>query len=267
MADVKISALPASTTPLAGTEVLPIVQGGATKQVAVSNLTVGRAVTASNFTASTGGPAFDTQNQGTNAARYQASNTGGIIYMGLDSSGGGLTVPYALNIYHSGAYPICFATNNSEKMRIFSSGGVSIGNTTDPGASNLKVTGGVLLGTSTTPLSDYAEGTWTPTDTSGAGLAITVGSANYVKTGKMVLAQFYITYPANSDVSGASITLPFPPQNVYQATAIVYTNSTATMLAVNPGSTSANLYTGIAPIANVTLAGKFIICNFVYYST
>lgn len=44
MADTKISALPASTTPLAGTEVLPIVQGGVTKQVSVANLTAGRAV-------------------------------------------------------------------------------------------------------------------------------------------------------------------------------------------------------------------------------
>jgi hypothetical protein len=39
MADVKISALPASTTPLTGTEVLPLVQSGVTKKVAVSNLT------------------------------------------------------------------------------------------------------------------------------------------------------------------------------------------------------------------------------------
>ena len=45
MADVKISALPAATTPLAGTEVLPIVQSGVTTKVAVSNLTAGRAVT------------------------------------------------------------------------------------------------------------------------------------------------------------------------------------------------------------------------------
>lgn len=46
MADVKISALPASTTPLAGTEVLPIVQSSTTKQVSVANLTAGRAVSA-----------------------------------------------------------------------------------------------------------------------------------------------------------------------------------------------------------------------------
>jgi hypothetical protein len=42
MADKKISALPAATTPLAGTEVLPIVQGGTTDQVSVANLTAGR---------------------------------------------------------------------------------------------------------------------------------------------------------------------------------------------------------------------------------
>ena len=49
MADVKISALPASTTPLAGTEVLPIVQSGATVQVSVANLTAGRSVGASSL--------------------------------------------------------------------------------------------------------------------------------------------------------------------------------------------------------------------------
>jgi hypothetical protein len=38
MADAKISALPDSTTPLAGTEVLPIVQSGVTKKVANNDL-------------------------------------------------------------------------------------------------------------------------------------------------------------------------------------------------------------------------------------
>lgn len=44
MADAKISALTAATTPLAGSEVLPIVQSGTTKKVSVANLTAGRAV-------------------------------------------------------------------------------------------------------------------------------------------------------------------------------------------------------------------------------
>jgi hypothetical protein len=52
MADVKISALPAATTPLAGTEVLPIVQSGTTDQVSVANLTAGRTVNGAAFTAS-----------------------------------------------------------------------------------------------------------------------------------------------------------------------------------------------------------------------
>lgn len=50
MADSKISALPAATVPLAGTEVLPIVQSSTTKQVSVANLTAGRAISASSVT-------------------------------------------------------------------------------------------------------------------------------------------------------------------------------------------------------------------------
>jgi hypothetical protein len=54
MADSKISALPASTTPLAGTEVLPIVQSSTTRQVSVANLTAGRAISATQLTLTTG---------------------------------------------------------------------------------------------------------------------------------------------------------------------------------------------------------------------
>jgi hypothetical protein len=50
MADTKISALPASTTPLGGTEVLPIVQSGATVKVSVANLTAGRVISANGVT-------------------------------------------------------------------------------------------------------------------------------------------------------------------------------------------------------------------------
>lgn len=49
MADLKISQLTGATTPLAGTEVLPIVQSGVTKQVSVANLTAGRSVNATAF--------------------------------------------------------------------------------------------------------------------------------------------------------------------------------------------------------------------------
>jgi hypothetical protein len=45
MADKKISALTAATTPLTGSEVLPIVQSGSTVKVSVDNLTAGKNVT------------------------------------------------------------------------------------------------------------------------------------------------------------------------------------------------------------------------------
>jgi hypothetical protein len=54
MADSKISALPTATTPLAGTEILPIVQSGATDKVSVANLTAGRAVSALSYASATG---------------------------------------------------------------------------------------------------------------------------------------------------------------------------------------------------------------------
>ena len=64
MSNSKISALTSATTPLAGTEILPIVQSSTTKQVSVANLTAGRtqtsngivqgtAATGYNFTANT----------------------------------------------------------------------------------------------------------------------------------------------------------------------------------------------------------------------
>jgi len=49
MANTKISALTSATTPLAGTEVLPIVQSSATVKVAVSDLTAGRSVSGTSF--------------------------------------------------------------------------------------------------------------------------------------------------------------------------------------------------------------------------
>lgn len=54
MADKKISALTGATTPLAGTEVLPIVQSSATVKVSVANLTAGRAISATELTLTTG---------------------------------------------------------------------------------------------------------------------------------------------------------------------------------------------------------------------
>lgn len=50
MADKKISQLVDATAPLSGSEVLPVVQGGSTVKVSVSNLTAGRSVSALSAT-------------------------------------------------------------------------------------------------------------------------------------------------------------------------------------------------------------------------
>lgn len=91
MADTKISALPASTTPLAGTEVLPIVQSSATKQVSVANLTAGRSFDAlgmaltSTDAGAAAAPLLDLYR---NSASPAASDTiGEIEFNGQDSAG------------------------------------------------------------------------------------------------------------------------------------------------------------------------------------
>lgn len=90
MADKTISALTAASTPLAGTEVLPIVQSGTTVKVAVSDLTAGRAISASSVTTSI----LFTSAQAASAATY-----GGNVYVysgaGLNAAIGGVEWQYA----------------------------------------------------------------------------------------------------------------------------------------------------------------------------
>jgi len=63
-----------------------------------------------------------TATTGTNSSLIQLVNTGGTAYIGLDNSAGGISTAYALNFYHSGAYPIVFSTSGTERARITSGG-------------------------------------------------------------------------------------------------------------------------------------------------
>ena len=76
MADTKISGLPASTTPLAGTEVLPIVQGTTTKKVSVTNLTSGKTVASIGYTLEAAGIITET----TTSRTLSATDNGKVIY-------------------------------------------------------------------------------------------------------------------------------------------------------------------------------------------
>ena len=98
----------------------------------------------------------------------------------------------------------------AEAMRIAPSGGVSIGNTTDAGAGNLRFntrnTNGILFGTaSTSVLGDYEEGTWTPNK--GAGLTVvgTFSSAGtYTKIGRVVTITFFVNGSTSISLAGGS---------------------------------------------------------------
>jgi len=94
MADVKISQLPAATTPLAGTEQIPLVQSSTTKQVTVSNL-----LTAANL----GTP---TAINLTNATNVPVDEATGILPVA--NGGSGTATPSIVggtNIAVSGTWP------------------------------------------------------------------------------------------------------------------------------------------------------------------
>jgi hypothetical protein len=94
MPDVKISALPAASTPLSGTEVLPIVQSATTRQVSVANLTAGRSVGGTNFIPSgssvpTNGmylPAANSLGFSTNSTNRATIDATGNLGLGVTSS-------------------------------------------------------------------------------------------------------------------------------------------------------------------------------------
>jgi hypothetical protein len=96
MADTKISALTGASTPLAGTEVLPIVQSNATVKVSIANVTAGRAVSALSYnsTVATGTAPFTVAST-TNVANLNASSLSGATFAAPGTIGG--TTPAAGN--------------------------------------------------------------------------------------------------------------------------------------------------------------------------
>jgi hypothetical protein len=164
MADVKISGLPASTTPLDGTEVLPVVQGSTTKKVSVANLTAGRSVSAGSVTnagnlafTGTGNRITGDLNQANHADRLlvQTSVSNANSIFGIIPNGTGTNSQ--INLYNSSTagncsagqflvngstdvrfistgigsgttLPMTFFTSSSERMRIATNGDIAIGN-------------------------------------------------------------------------------------------------------------------------------------------
>lgn len=214
MADKKISALPAATTPLAGTEVLPIVQGGTTDQVSIANLTAGRAVSALSVSTT----------QDVTTGRNIVVTGAGTI----EQNGGTGGLYFANSAVSAGATNMRFYTTNASgvaQLQLQLVGG------TTPVTSfygNLSAeTGNLVIGTAgkgidfsanthatgmtSELLNWYEEGNYTPTVAATTGsLTSTTATAAYTRIGRQVTVTANVTITnAGTGAGTLTITLPF----------------------------------------------------------
>jgi hypothetical protein len=249
MSNSKISALTSATTPLAGTETLPVVQSSTTKQVSVSNLTVGRSVLASDFAVD--GPAVALSN-------------------GMSRVGFGLFLNTITGTYGR------FAVN-----------GVEVGNWRTAGIATpgnfIVETSGNGIDFSATPgagtselLADYEEGTFTPAVYSGVtSPTYTEQVGRYTKIGIFVFLEIRITFSGGTG-SGAQIGIngfPYSSANAKPNGAgyTAYCDATATGITwYMPEAINTNVLGFFAGGTNAilagALAGKAIILNVTYQS-
>jgi hypothetical protein len=262
MADKKISALTASSTPLAGTEVLPIVQSGSTVKVSVNNLTAGKSVSMKDFTANSGAA-----NQ---ECRLQYSdNTGGrTVILRMSSSslapfdgygayikatqGGGVDV-------HSLAFGTTIGTP-SDKLTVRYDGLVTV--ETD----NLKIgTAGKGIdfsaathaaGMTSELLNDYEEGTYTVAIGCGTSGTVTLNTAydtaQYTKVGRLVTVTGGVIVSSVSSPTGYfTISLPFSSASLSELSG--YFLSVLTISGVNTANIADFVSLGVTGASSIRI--------------
>ena len=177
MSDTKISALTSATTPLAGTEVLPIVQSSTTVKVAVNDLTVRniRAAATTGILQVSGPTAGTTRTVTVPDANYTVARTDA-----AQSFTGDQTLSTGNLIQGTAAKGMNFTANT-------------------PAA-----------GMTSQLLNWYEEGTYTPTTTN---LTVITGSANwsgkYTRVGRLMTAYFIVT-GGNFTITQGSTTISLP---------------------------------------------------------
>jgi len=212
MADVKISGLPASTVPLAGTEVLPIVQSGTTKQVSIANVTAGRSVAALSVITPTiqaeAGSAGGTIKNGSGVAQMQWGSGGG-SNLSLEVATNINPANAVVNISPTGTGTVAISPATASTMNNVAIGGttplagsfttVKASTTMGVGAATPSTSGAGITfpatqsaSTNANTLDDYEEGTWTPVYEGLGGsigsTAYSVQAGRYTKIGRTVFA-------------------------------------------------------------------------------
>jgi hypothetical protein len=237
MADLKISQLTSATLPLAGTEVLPIVQSSSTKKVATDDLTVKnvRSNATTGILQIAGPAAGTTRVMTTPNANFTAARTDA-----AQSFTGDQTLSTGNIIQGTAAKGINFTANT-------------------PAA-----------GMTSQLLNWYEEGTWTPTDASGAGLTFTSATGRYTRMGNVVFLFGYVQYPTTASGANASIGgLPFTVNASAAATqgGVTYSQvATVRSVGVQSSTTTATVYTLAGGVAtNADLSATALYFNSTYF--
>lgn len=226
MADTKISALTSATTPLAGTELVPLVQSATTKKVTVDNLTAGRAISAASLTV-TGDVTVDTNTLKVDSTNNRVgvgtaspattlevqASASPIIRVGdgvrhVQLRGGSTTQGPSVGTWYGGDFDIY--TNSALVGRWSTTGNLT------------NYSGNIVIGTSGkgidfsaaggTVLDDYEEGSWTPvvTGSTSAGTGTyTIQRATYTKIGNIVAFTIHIVWSAHTGTGTIRVSLPF----------------------------------------------------------
>jgi hypothetical protein len=150
---------------------------------------------------------------------------------------------------------------------------IGVGGAT-PSASGAGITFPATSSASSNPntLDDYEEGTWTPSDGSGAGLTFSNTSASYLKIGKLVIAQCYTTYPVTANTNQAIVAgLPFAvasDNNYYYGASRLQGPNVVGVFQANATANSGYLYTsGTNAATNANLSGGFVLFSIAYIAT
>ncbi len=132
---------------------------------------------------------------------------------------------------------------------------------------DISIEDNIIRNISSVDLSDSSTGPWTPTDVSGAGLALIINNASYTKIGGMVLLAGFIQYPITA--SGANALIGGIPYNGGSSVglAAALTGAGITIMGVIYGTdnkiTLQNEATG-AQITNVQLSNQSLLFTIPY---
>lgn len=229
MANSKISALTSATTPLAGTEVLPIVQSSATVKVAVNDM-----LSVTSWTS----PAVDSNgNMFLRATDAFATGVGTQIGLGgkynttsyypFGAISGRKENATGNNV--AGYLSLLTTTSGgtlTERFRVNSSGNL----VPSVAAKGVDFTANTpAAGMTSQLLNWYEEGTWTPVLRFGGGttgITYTTQQGRYTRVGRTVTIRFEITLSSKGSSTGeADITgLPFAAANLNAMSVYLYSN-------------------------------------------